>query len=169
MMVRNAAPDDAGAIEAIYTPIVLETAISFEEQPPAVDDIRGRIEESIVWLVAEDADRVVGYGYAGPFHERAAYRWSVEVSIYVGADAQGRGVGRSLLKELLDELQRRGYVNAFAGIALPNEASVGLFERFGFERIALQRNVGYKLGRWHNVGWWQLQLREPRDPPPEVF
>lgn len=159
-------PEDAEAIEAIYTPIVVDTAISFEEQPPTIDEIKGRIASSIVWLVAENDDRILGYGYAVKFHDRAAYRWSAEVSIYVGKDAQGKGVGRALLTQLLHELSERGYVNAFGGVALPNDASVGLFEALGFERIALQKQVGYKLGRWHDVGWWQLRLREPGVSPP---
>jgi L-amino acid N-acyltransferase YncA len=167
VIVRRAVPADAGAVAAIYGPIVLETAISFEEVPPGADEIRRRMSSSIVWLVCEDAGEVLGYGYAAAFHPRAAYRWSAEVSIYIAGAARGGGRGRGLLIALLDDLRGRGYVNAFAGIALPNDASVRLFESHGFERIAQQKGVGYKLGRWHDVGWWQLRLREPEVPPGE--
>ena len=110
----------------------------------------------------------IGYAYAAPFHGRAAYQWSVEISIYLAKDARGSGLGRELLSELLDSLSQRGFVNAFAGIALPNPVSVRLFEAFGFEKVAQQRNVGFKLGAWHDVGWWQRQLRAPTSPPPDI-
>lgn len=168
MIVRRAVPDDADAVSNIYGPIVTDTAISFEEEPPTIDEVEERISSSVVWVVAEEGDEVLGYGYAGRFHERAAYRWSVEVSIYVAPTAQRRGVGKALLTRLVDDLRARGYVNAFAGIALPNDGSVALFEAFGFENIAVQRRVGFKLSRWHDVGWWQLQLREPTTPPPSL-
>ena len=167
-MIRAATPDDADAILAIYAPFVTDTTVSFEERPPTTHEMRDRIARSVEWLVYEDGPRILGYAYAAPFHGRAAYRWSVEVSIYLVEGAQRRGIGRALLAELLEHLRTRGYVNAFAGTTLPNAASVGLFESFGFERIALQKNVGFKLGAWHDVGWWQLQLRDPPVPPPAI-
>ena len=108
------------------------------------------------------------YAYANRFHIRPAYRWSVEVSVYIDPRSQGKGIGRSLLDSLLDALVVRGYVNAFAGIALPNPASIRLFESRGFEQIALQKQVGFKLGRWRDVGWWQLRLAPATVPPPAI-
>ena len=154
------------AIRQIYAPIVKDSAISFEETPPSSEEIAERIAASLAWLVAVADGEVIGYAYASPFHERAAYRWSSEVSVYLAQAARGRGVGKALLASLLNRLTAMGFVNAFAGIALPNPASERLFESFGFEKIAHQREVGFKLGKWHDVGWWQLRLREPPVPPP---
>lgn len=131
-------------------------------------DMAERIRQSHAWFVFEDGDEVLGYAYAAPLHSRAAYGWSVEASIYVAAGGRGRGVGQALLGHLLAELRERGFVNVFAGIALPNVASVGLFESFGFERVGVQKKVGFKLNAWHDVGLWQLQLREPTIPPPAL-
>jgi L-amino acid N-acyltransferase YncA len=168
MKIRAASAEDAAAVAAIYAPYVIGTAVSFEERAPSVNEMAERIENSHVWLVAEDDSGVQGYAYAARFHPRPAYRWSAEVSIYLSEHARGRGVGKRLLRELLDGLVARGLVNAFAGTTLPNAASVGLFESFGFEKITHQKKVGFKLGRWHDVGWWQLQLRDASVPPPEI-
>ena len=167
-MVRTASPDDAESILTIYTPYVTQTAVSFEERPPAIEEMRERIRKSHVWLVAEEDSRINAYAYAARFHPRDAYRWSVEVSIYVVEDAQGRGLGKLLLAALLERLRELGFVNVFAGTTLPNAGSVTLFESFGFEKIAHQRKVGYKLGSWHDVGWWQLHLRDAPNPPPPL-
>jgi L-amino acid N-acyltransferase YncA len=167
-MIRSAAERDASGVLAIYEPIVRDTPISFETEPPTEDEMAARIARSHEWLIIEHDRHVIGYAYAAPFHRRAAYRWSVEISIYIAQDARGSGLGHKLLSELLDSLSRRGFVNAFAGIALPNPVSVRLFESFGFEKIAQQKNVGFKLGAWHDVGWWQRQLRGPTTPPPDI-
>jgi phosphinothricin acetyltransferase len=166
--IRPARPDDAAGILAIYAPIVRETAISFEEEPPSREAMAERIAASHAWLVADGGDGIAGYCYAGRFHPRAAYRWSTELSIYLAPDARGHGLGAQLLSELLDRLRDLGFVNAFAGTTLPNEGSMRLFERFGFEKIAHWSEVGFKLGEWHDVGWWQLRLQEPRVPPPRL-
>jgi L-amino acid N-acyltransferase YncA len=155
-------------VRSIYEPIVLETPISFEEQVPDIDEIARRIDASITWLVCEADGVVAGYGYAGRFHPRAAYRWSAELSLYVAPNHQHKGIGRSLLHALLDGLREREFANALAGIALPNDASVRLFESFGFRRVALYERIGYKLGRWHDVGWWQLRLDDPQSEVVEV-
>ena len=167
-MIRRAAEHDASGVLAIYEPIVRDTPISFETEPPTEEEMAARIARSHEWLVIERNRDIIGYAYAAPSHQRAGYRWSVEISIYLAPDARGSGPGRKLLSELLDSLSQRGFVNAFAGIALPNLVSVRLFEAFGFEKIAHQSNVGFKLGTWHDVGWWQLQLRAPTRPPPDV-
>jgi L-amino acid N-acyltransferase YncA len=167
-MIRQAAEHDAAGVLGIYEPIVRDTPISFETEPPTEEEMAARIARSHEWLIIESDHRIIGYAYAAPFHRRAAYRWSVEISIYLARDARGSGLGRKLLSDLLDSLSRRGFVNAFAGIALPNPVSVRLFESFGFEKVAQQRNVGFKLGAWHDVGWWQRQLRAPTSPPPDI-
>ena len=168
MKIRAATVADAQQVLQIYSPFVTDTAVSFEEEPPSIEEMGGRISESHVWLVAEDPSGVVGYVYAAPFHRRPAYRWSVEVSIYLAPAGQGRGLGRALLTELLDETRNHGFVSALAGTTLPNPRSIRLFESFGFEKIAHQRQVGFKLGAWHDVGWWQLHLRDPSVPPPDL-
>ena len=165
MEIRPATTSDASAIADIYAPYVTGTAISFEEDPPSVAEMAERIEKSHMWLLAEDGSGIHGYAYAAPFHRRPAYRWSVEVSIYLEPEVIGKGIGRRLLSELIEGLRERGFVNAFAGTTLPNPASIALFESYGFEKIAHQKKVGFKLGGWHDVGWWQLQLIEPPTAP----
>lgn len=163
--VRPATPDDAPGILAIYAPIIEETAVSFELVAPTLDDVRRRIakaHESHDFLVSVDEGGVVeGYVYGSQHRERAAYQWAVDVTVYIRADARGRGVGRRLYEALLPRLAARGYYQAFAGIALPNDASVGLHEAVGFTHLGIYRNVGFKLGAWRDVGWWQKQLRAP--------
>jgi len=161
---------DAGPIQAIYAPIVAETAISFELEPPDVEAIERRIREtlpSLPWLVADGSDGVAGYAYATPHRVRAAYRWSVDVSVYVGAAERGRGIGRALYRSLFAVLRLLGYVNVYAVITLPNPASVRLHEALGFEPIGVFRGVGYKLERWHDTGHWELLLA-PRPECPET-
>ena len=165
--IRIASVTDAEAILDIYAPYVLDTAISFEERPPTLGEMAERVAAGHLWLVAEDGTGVLGYAYAAPFHRRPAYRWSVEVSIYLAETATGRGIGRLLLHELLDRIRTKGFVNAFAGTTLPNPRSIALFESFGFKKIAHQEKVGFKLDAWHDVVWMQLQLRERSVPPPE--
>lgn len=168
--IRIATPDDAAAVLAIYTPVVLDTPVSFETAAPTVDDMRQRIAATLPqfpWLVAlDEAGRVAGYVYASRYAERQAYRWSATVTAYVREDRRGRGLGRSMYAELLARLTALGYCQAYAGITLPNAASVALHEAMGFERVGVFRNAGHKLGRWHDVGWWQRTLQRP-DPPPE--
>lgn len=170
MDIRFAKPSDAERVLEIYAPIVCETAISFELVPPAVAEMRERIEttmENFPWLVAEVEQNIIGYAYASRHRERAAYQWSVDVSVYVNENTQRRGVARALYRALLDTLTELGYCTAFAGIALPNDASVGFHEAMGFTPVGVYRNVGYKLGTWHDVGWWQRSLREyPANPAP---
>lgn len=159
--LRAANVEDAEAIQAIYAPHVVSTAISFEEVPPSVDDIEERIEDisrSYPYLVAVESGRLVGFAYASPHRTRAAYRWSVDVTAYVGDGAQGRGVGKMLYRKLLKELEERRFHAAFAGIALPNQKSVALHETMGFTQVGIYRDVGFKFGRWHDVGWWQRIL-----------
>lgn len=165
--VRRVAVGDAIAIQAIYSHYVTETAVSFELVPPTTVDITDRIAKitaTYPWLVCEDAGEVVGYAYASQHRVREAYRWSVDVTVYVRPDKTRQGIGRELYSALLSEVDRRGYANAFAGITLPNAASVALHESVGFEPIGVYRKVGFKMGRWHDAGWWQRGFEHPEAP-----
>jgi L-amino acid N-acyltransferase YncA len=162
--LRIASAHDAQEIAAIYAPIVEQTPISFEIEPPSGAEIARRIaatqEQQFPWLVLDDGS-VLGYAYAGPHRVRAAYRWSVDVSVYVAARARRAGAGSRLYRALFAILIAQGFYNAFAGVTMPNEASVALHRGLGFEPVGVYRNVGYKLGAWHDVSWWQRPLRPP--------
>ena len=173
--VRFATADDAGGIAAVYAPYVASTAISFEAAPPTADEMEQRLAQTMPrypWLVAVDDDgspgHVLGYAYGQRFAARDAYGWSVETSIYLDEAARGRGIGRTLYGALLGLLTAQGYRQAFGGIALPNDASVALHESTGFHHIGTYDDVGFKLGVWHDVGWWQRALdmdgATPREP-----
>lgn len=161
-MIRPATEADSAAIAAIYAPYVLETVISFEEDAPASDEIAARIERvlaaSLPYLVAEQAGAVIGYAYAAPWHARAAYRHSVETSIYLARDHVGQGLGKRLYSALLEQLRTRGLHVALGGITLPNAASVALHETLGFKKAAHYDQVGFKQGRWLDVGYWQRRI-----------
>jgi len=163
MVIRLATTGDAAAVAAIYEPYVAQTVISFEVLPPALEEMRSRMAsvlERLPWLVYEQDGQVVGYAYASPHRAREAYQWSVDVAVYIHIDWHRRGVGRRLYDELFGMLRRLGYVNAYAGITLPNPKSVGLHEAMGFRPVGVYRNVGFKLGTWCDVGWWHLQLQD---------
>jgi len=169
MTLRTATPDDAAAVAAIYGPIVANTTISFELEPPSADEMRARIVatlEQLPWLVSLDANGLVnGYVYASRHRERAAYQWAVDTTAYVREDSRGQGIGRKLYTRLFHELVELGYFQAFAGIALPNARSVGLHQAMGFEPLGIYRNVGFKMGAWRDVGWWQKTLQLPAGEP----
>ncbi|HYE83895.1 MAG TPA: arsinothricin resistance N-acetyltransferase ArsN1 family B [Clostridia bacterium] len=169
-MLRFAKLQDAEQFCDIYAPYVLSTSISFETAVPSKDDMERRIEKITVdnpWLVFEDEKCIMGYAYASRHRERAAYRWSVDTSIYIRQDERGKGIGKELYNALLSILKLQGYYNAYAGICLPNEASVGIHEYLGFKKIAHYNKVGYKLGQWHDVGWWELLLKQHESTPEE--
>ena len=167
--VRSATSADAPVIQTIYSPAVTDSVSSFEETPPDAAEILRRMHSQprLPWLVAIRDDMVVGYAYASIHRARRGYRWSADCSIYLQAQEQGRGTGRSLYERLLDELKTLGYVSVFGGIALPNDASVGLHQALGFTPVGTFLRVGYKHGRWHDVGWWQLALATPSSTPEE--
>jgi phosphinothricin acetyltransferase len=169
VVLRLAQEPDAETIAAIYAPYVRETAISFELEPPAPEEMRQRVRAVLghaPWLVCESDGEVVGYAYAGRFHARAAYQWSVEVTVYVDREHHRRGIGRALYTALLEALRAQGFRTAVGVIALPNPGSVGLHERLGFRPAGVLHAVGCKHGRWHDVGWWALALGEyPARPP----
>jgi len=161
-MIRLATPADAHAMAEIYRPIVADTAISFELEPPGTAEMERRRASASAfapWLVLDDGG-VLGYAYASRHRERAAYQWCVDVTVYVGGSHRRHGIGRTLYTALFELLRLQGFYAAHAGITLPNAGSVGLHESLGFRLVGVYPAVGYKLGAWHDVGWWQLQLRE---------
>jgi L-amino acid N-acyltransferase YncA len=167
-IIRLATSADAPGVQAIYAPVVRETAISFELEPPMVEEIRQRIVKTLerwLWLVCERRGDILWYVYAGQHRTRPAYQWSVDVSVYVHASARRLGVGQALYHSLFSLLALQGFYQAYAGITLPNPASVRLHESLGFQPVGVYRAVGYKLGAWHDVGWWQLTLKERVTPP----
>ena len=166
--IRLATADDGEAVAAIYRPVVADTAISFETTLPDRHEMTRRIAETLPsypWLVCDVDGRTAGYAYASRHRVRGAYQWSVDTSVYIGEDHRRRNIGRGLYTSLFAILAAQGYFNAFAGIALPNPASVALHEAMGFEPIGVYRRVGYKLDRWHDVGWWQLMLKQHEETP----
>jgi L-amino acid N-acyltransferase YncA len=159
--VRVAGKADAQAIAAIYAPYVLETAISFEETPPDPVEMAGRmaaILETYPYLVFDDGERVLGYAYGSQHRSKPAYRWSVETTVYVDRQAHRTGIGRALYVELLDLLTRQGFHSAFAGIVPPNEGSVRLHEAMDFSYLGAFPEIGFKLGKLQDLGWWRRVL-----------
>lgn len=167
--IRLASLEDADQVQAIYAPYC-HTPVSFEMGPPGVEEMRGRLAKVLgqyPWLLCEDRGEVLGYVYATQHRERVAYRWSVDTTVYVRQGRQRRGVGRALYTSLLAALPLQGYVNAYAGVTLPNPASVGLHEAMGFQPVGVYRRVGFKCGAWHDVAWFQRSLQSwPEEPPP---
>lgn len=166
-VIRLARPGDAGAILGIYAPIVRETPISFEVEPPGEAEMADRIRATLAWgpwLVCEGGEGILGWAAASRFRERAAYGWTVEASAYVASGARRRGIGTALSRELLAALRRQGYRLAVAVVTLPNPASLGLLERVGFEPAGVLRRAGFKLGRWWDVALWQAALADGGAP-----
>jgi phosphinothricin acetyltransferase len=169
-LLRIAEPADASGILAIYAPYCDSSTVSFEIAAPTESQMAERIAVTLrdyPWLVCEVDGQIAGYAYASRHRERAAYRWMVEVTVYVSDAHRRRGVGRALYTSLFAILAGLNFYKAFAGITLPNPASVGLHESLGFTPIGVYPAVGYKLGRWLDVGWWQLDLRPANTPPNE--
>lgn len=159
--VRNAQVEDAANLVAIYAPYVEKTAITFETQVPTVEDFKNRIKKTMKkfpYLVAIEEGQIVGYAYASTYYARAAYDWTVELSVYVQKEARGKGVGTLLYTALEEELTARGFKNFLACIALPNPASIALHEKRGYEQVAHFKKVGYKFGTWHDIVWLQKSL-----------
>jgi phosphinothricin acetyltransferase len=163
-MIRPVRSEDAAAICRVYNHYVLHTVVSFEEEAVTEAEMARRIGKvaaaGLPWLVLEEGGALVGYAYATPWKERSGYRYAVESSIYLEASAGGKGYGSRLYGELLAELRTRPLRTVIGGVALPNEASVGLHEKLGFHKVAHFERVGWKCGRWVDVGYWQLSLAE---------
>lgn len=166
-------PEDAAAIAGIYRPAVVGAAISFEFEPPDAAEMDRRVQTTLKrtpWIVCEHEHTILGYAYAGRHRDRAAYQWSVDVSAYVLRDYHRAGIGSALYTSLFAILELQGFRNAYAGITLPNPASLALHTRVGFTPVGIYRHVGYKLGSWHDVQWLERGLapltREPAEPTP---
>ncbi len=167
-LIRIADEADAAAMLAIYAPYVRDTAISFETEPRPEGEFRrrvGRVLEAGLWSACEGPHGIGGYAYGNLVHPRRAYQWTVEGTVYVHRDHRREGIGVGLYTSLLGCLTLQGFRSAVGAIALPNPASVALHERLGFTPAAVLRAVGYKHGRWHDVGWWQCALGEPEPSP----
>jgi L-amino acid N-acyltransferase YncA len=169
-IIRMAARPDASQVQAIYAPFCESSAISFEIVPPSEREMAARIEHTArlyPWLVCADGEQLLGYAYASRHRERAAYRWGVDVSAYVRADCRGQHIGKALYTALLELLRRQGFYKAYAGIALPNPASLNLHRSVGFREVGVYHGAGYKAGAWHDVSWWELALQDEVINPPE--
>ncbi len=168
MLIRRAAPGDAGAIHAIYAHYVRETAITFATHAPSAGEYAARMADTrYPFLAAEEDGQVVGFIYAAPFREKEAYRWDVELTLYLAPGTLGRGTGSALMDACLRILTAQGYLNAYSCVTLPNERSVGLHRRFGFAELGVFPRTGWKLNAWHDVIWLGKALRLPSDEPAE--
>jgi phosphinothricin acetyltransferase len=169
--IRPARVEDAPAIAGIYAPFVIDSPVTFETEAPDVEVMEARIRSGgdlYPWYVAEREGGIVcGYAYAARFRDRAAYRFAVETTVYIGPSAHRLGIGRRLYDRLFETLEAQGFTQAIAAITLPNEPSVRLHEAVGFRSAGVYRQVGYKLGGWHDVGLWQRPLAPAGNPPAE--
>ncbi len=166
--IRLIESNDSHAVMEIYKPYVLSTAITFEYEVPDVEDFSNRIEttsKEFPWLVCLLDDIIVGYAYATKHRYRTAYQWSPESTIYLSAEVHRKGIARILYETLFSILRLQGYVNVYAGVVIPNERSEGFHSALGFEEIGIFKKIGFKLGKWHDVRWFQLHLAEHSDNP----
>lgn len=168
MPIRLATPADAAGLLAIYGPYIENTSLTFETELPSLAAFEERIRHYLTqwpWLVYESNGQIAGYAYATRHRERTAYQWCTESSIYLADDWKGHRLGQALYEALFVILEKQGFRNVYAVINLPNEPSVRFHEKCGFRYFATYENVGYKLGRWKNVGWWKLSLNDYGDEP----
>jgi phosphinothricin acetyltransferase len=160
--IRPAVPADADALSRIYNHYVAKTHVTFEEDPITPDEMARRIHDvagaDFPWIVGERNGRLVGYAYVGPWRPREAYRFSAEATVYIDSASTGQGIGSQLYGALLPAAAARGLHVVVGVIALPNDASVRLHERFGFKKVAHLEEIGFKFGRWIDVGYWELKL-----------
>ncbi len=166
--IRFVKISDTEQVLNIYKPYIERTSTSFEYKIPSKDEFSQRINKVISfypWLVYEEDNEILGYAYASKHREREAYQWSADVSVYLKEEAKRKGIASQLYTQLFSLLKKQGICNLYAGISLPNEASTGLHEKMGFNKIAEFHNVGYKLGKWWNVGYWELRLNDVTDNP----
>lgn len=171
MLIRPVRPEDFAAIAAITNHYIETTAIHFAYEPVTADELRESWERHAThhpWIVVEEgpeAGPVLGYAKSGVWRDRAAYQWTAEIGLYVAHDARGRGLGTALYEELLTLLRMRGFRSAVAGITLPNEPSIALHKKFGFEHVGTFADAGWKLGEWHAVDWWQKRFQFAPERP----
>ncbi len=173
--IRLAVPEDAGALLGIYAPYVTDTAVTFEYAVPSEEDFRVRIQavlEQFPWLVCEADGKIAGYAYASPFQKRAAYQWDAELSVYVSPPFHRQGVAKALYEKLLPILKMQGYYNLYALITLPNPASIGFHQSYGFETAGVYHGTGFKFNKWHDMAVLEKRLRDfsydetPQKPVP---
>lgn len=160
-MLRPASNEDAAAIASIYNPYILDTVITFEEEPVSAEEMASRIRKVsslYPWIVWQEDDKVLGYAYASSWRSRRAFRYSVETTVYVDLAHQGKGIGEKLYRELVTAMRAGGFHSALGCLALPNDPSVGLHEKLGFAKVAHMREAGWKFNRWVDVGFWELML-----------
>ncbi|MGD0385572.1 MAG: N-acetyltransferase family protein [Solirubrobacteraceae bacterium] len=168
MIVRDADPElDAAACAAIYGPYITDSVASFEAVVPSAEEMAKRMRAAHAWLVAEEDGVTVGYAYGSPHHERAAYRWSANVAVYIDAAHHRGGIGRALYTRLFEQLRAIGIWTLCAGITLPNDASAGLHRALGFVPVGTYRRIGWKAGAWHDVEWLALDLRPGESGAPD--
>ena len=160
--IRDATAADAAALAAIYSHYIRTSTVTFEEQPVDAAEMARRIDgvrgNGLPWLVLEEAGAVVAYAYATPWKPRSAYRFSVEVTVYVADGAHRRGHARALYAALFERLRTLGMHAALAGVTLPNDPSIALHEAMGMRKVAHLPEVGFKFGRWLDVGYWHRVL-----------
>jgi L-amino acid N-acyltransferase YncA len=167
MLIRDADPQrDAGACAAIYAPYVSDSVVSFEERPPTAEAMADRMRGAYAWVIAEHEGAALGYAYGSRHRERASYQWAADVAVYIDADHHRAGVGRALYTHLFEQLRAIGLWTLCAGITQPNDASNGLHRALGFTPVGTYRRIGWKAGAWHDVQWWQLDLRPGELGPP---
>lgn len=168
-MIRMAIPDDGPALAKIYCPYVLKTSVTFEYEPPSGEEMTQRIAQfypKFPYLVYEENGTILGYAYAHPQHERAAYQWSAELSVYVEWNYRGQGIGKALYQPLIHLLERQGYYSLYSCITQPNPVSMAMHQKMGFSVAGIFDNAGYKMGEWHGVGWLIKFLRPFTDKKP---
>lgn len=172
MQVRTVVDSDFAAIAELTNVYIETTSIHFGYDPVTPEELRSAWfpkRDRYPFLVAQDeAGRFLGYAKAGVWRERTAYQWTAEVGIYVVRANQGQGIGRALYRALIHACRERGFHSLIGGITLPNEASVRLHESCNFEKVAHFERVGWKFGQWHDVGFWQLMLRDAAIPPDQL-
>lgn len=164
--IRSVSEEDAPDLLAIYSPYVRETAISFEIDPPSEAEFLERIRKIAArfpYLVLEEDGKILGYAYGSTYYDRRAYDWAVELSIYLDPKTRGRGLGNLLYEALEQELEARGFLRFLACIALPNQASIALHQKRGYEQVAHFPKIGYKFGKWHDIVWFQKTLTPPEE------
>ena len=172
--VRIARAGDAADILEIYKPYILNSAFTFETEVPTITEFESRIEKYLQkypWILSEVDGQIAGYAYASGHRDRDAYQWTCECSVYVNDKFKGQGMGTKLYRILFQLLKFQGFRNVYAGITIPNKPSENMHAKCGFELFAVYDNIGYKLGAWHKVGWWKLQLNgyDLLPPPPKRF
>ncbi|MBQ6878505.1 MAG: N-acetyltransferase [Oscillospiraceae bacterium] len=170
--IRLATVDDAEKILRVYAPYIEKTAITFEYEIPSLSEFSERISKTLEkypWIVFEEDGKILGYAYGGPEHKRAAYQWTVGVSVYVDESAKGKGIGSALYEKILDILKKQNFCLCYALINDDNEASMRMHEKFGFVRTGIRKNCGFKHGKWHSIVFLEKQLNEFSVPPEPII